>query len=76
MKKIKWPIVIVTTFAFFYQFTPHVGLPDDVILVLFMISPLAVIWMAYQILKNGKPAERTFDEYFYEDFNYKRNKVK
>ncbi len=75
MKKIKWPIIIVTTFAFFYQFTPYVGLSDDFILVLFLISPIAVIWMAYQILKNGTPTERTFNEYFYEDLDYKRNDV-
>ena len=72
MKKIKWPIIIVTIFAFFYQLTPYVGLPDDFILMLFIISPIAVISMAYQILKNGTPAERTFDEYFYEDLDYQR----
>lgn len=73
MKKIKWPIIIVTTFAFFYEFTPYVGLPEDIIIILFIISPIAVIWMAYRILKDGTPSSRTFDEYFYEDLDYKRN---
>lgn len=73
MKKIKWPIIIVTTFAFFYQFTPYAGFSEDVILLLFAISPFTVIWMAYQILKNGTPSDRTFDEYFYEDLDYRRN---
>jgi len=76
MKKIKWPIIIVTTFAFLYQFTPYAGFSDGIILMLFAISPFAVIWMAYQVLRNGTPCDRTFDEYFYEDSDYKRNILK
>ncbi len=73
MKKIKWPVILVTTYAFLYQFTPYAGFSDQVVILLFIISPIPVLWMAYKILKNGIPSQRTFDEYFYEDTDYRRN---
>lgn len=75
MEKIKWPVIIVTAYAFFYQFTPAIGFSDQVIMTLFMVSPIPVLWMVYKILKNGIPSQRTFDEYFYEDVDYKRNRI-
>lgn len=75
MKKIKWPIILVTAFAVCYQFTPYLGFSDKTIFILFMISPIAVLWMAYKILKDGVPSGRTFDDYFYDDLDYKRNNV-
>lgn len=76
MKKIKWPLLLVTAFAVFYQFTPYLGFSDQVILSLFMISPIPVLWMVYKILKDGVPSGRTFDEYFYDDLDYTRNKIR
>ena len=76
MKKIKWPVLLVTAFAVSYQFTPYLGFSDQVIISLFMISPIPVLWMAYKILKDGLPSGRTFDEYFYDDLDYTRNKIR
>jgi hypothetical protein len=75
MQKIKWPVISVSGFAIFYQLTPYFGFPDQTIMALFIIAPLPVIWMAFKILKNGIPSQRTFDEYFYDDVDYKRNKI-
>jgi hypothetical protein len=75
MQKIKWPVITVTSFAFFYQLTPYVGFSDKTIIAMFIVSPFAVTWMIYKILKNGIPSQRTFDEYFYEDSDYKRNNL-
>jgi hypothetical protein len=76
MEKIIWPIMVVTTFAFFYQLTPYMGFSDDAILSMFCFSPFPVLWLAYHLLKNGTASTRTFDEYFYDDIDYKRNEVK
>jgi len=75
MKKIKWPVMLVTTFAVLYQFTPYAVLSDQAIILLFIFSPIPVLWMAFKILKNGIPSQRTFDEYFYDDADYCRNNV-
>ena len=75
MKKIKWPIIVVTAYVFFYQLSPYFGISDRIIITMFAISPIAVMWMAYKILKNGIPSQRTFDEYFYEAPDYKRNNI-
>ncbi|MBC7887406.1 MAG: hypothetical protein H7Z13_05910 [Ferruginibacter sp.] len=75
MEKIKWPVIIVTAYAFFYQLTPYIGFSDIAIMTMFMTSPIPVIWMAYKILKTGKSSQRSFDVYFYEDMDYKCNKA-
>jgi hypothetical protein len=76
MQKILWPVIIVTVFAFFYQVTPYIGFSDDAIMILFCFSPIPVLWLVYHVLKNGIASSRTFEEYFYEDLNYKRNDLK
>ncbi|MCW3091523.1 MAG: hypothetical protein JWP81_2592 [Ferruginibacter sp.] len=73
MKKIKWPVILVTAYAFFYRLAPHLGFPDSVVLSMFVMSPVVVCWLAYKILKDGARCEKTFDEYFYEDVEYRRN---
>lgn len=75
MKKIKWPITGVTVYMIFYQFTPYIGFGDEIILAMFAVSPIPITWMVYKILKDGIPSQRSFDEYFYEDSDYKRNVV-
>lgn len=43
-------------------------------LLLFSLSPLLLLFMAYRILKDPKPhSGATFDEKFYEDLDYTRN---
>ena len=75
MEKIKWPIFIVSAFNLFYQLSPAMGIPDNAIIAMYIIAPLLVLWMVYKILKDGTPSDKTFDEYFYEDYEYKRNSV-
>lgn len=73
MEKIAIPVistslllVVFTTLGFFEA-------DMDIILAVFLISPFAIIWMVYQVLKSGTPSHKTWDEYFYEDFDYRRN---
>jgi uncharacterized membrane protein YqjE len=72
MQKIKWPIAIVTIYLIIYQSAALLGFPDNTIAVMYVVSPLLVLWMVYKILKDGTPSDRTFDEYFYDDYDYKR----
>ena len=73
MKRLQWIVLIVTLYAIFFQITPYLGISEEIIWFMFFLSPFLVIWMGYNIMKNGKPSRNTFDEYFYDDWDYKRN---
>lgn len=68
-----FPIIVVTLFMLVYNSLPFWGSNMGLIVVLFYLSPFPVIWMVYRILKDGKASEKTWEEYFYEDYSYKRN---
>jgi hypothetical protein len=44
-----------------------------IVSVLFLLSPLPVLYMVYVILVHGKPSGETFDDKFYDDWDYRRN---
>ncbi len=73
MKNILFPIELVTAFAIFYNALPFFNVNEEIIVALFAISPFAVTWMVYRVLKDGTPGTKKFDEYFYEDHHYRRN---
>lgn len=73
MQKIRNTILGVTLFMVCYQFLPFAGVSDRLILGLFLISPFIMIWMVYKVLKQGKATDKTWEDYFYEDFDYRRN---
>lgn len=72
MKQIKVPVFLVTALAVIYQLSPYIGFNAQLIFLLFLLLPFAMIWMVYRILKVGAPIEKTWEEYFYEDHAYKR----
>lgn len=67
MKKMWIVITLVTLFVAFYHMSPFIGVPDLAIIFMFILSPFLVLYMAYVILKYGRPSQYTFDERFYED---------
>lgn len=73
MAGIKFPVLSVTLFMVVYNLLPFFNAQTDVIIFLFILSPFAVVWMVYRVLKNGTPSQKHWDDHFYEDFNYKRN---
>lgn len=73
MKKVPFAISFVTIYVIIYQAAPHIGIPMNVMMSMFVMSPFVVIYMAYTILKHGKPSGFTFDEKFYDDLDYRRN---
>jgi hypothetical protein len=73
MKNIWVIITIGTIYAVFFQVAVSLNLGDGLIFTLFSGSPFLIIYMAYMILKYGKPSTSTFDEKFYDDLDYQRN---
>ena len=60
-------ILLVTLYLLIFKSAPYLGIPDNIILLMFAISPFLVIYMVYVVLKFGKPSPHTFEERFYED---------
>ena len=73
MKKVAVSISIATLYALFFQATPYLGIPDRLIFGMALFAPVVILYMVYVILKYGKPSSHTFDERFYDDFDYVRN---
>jgi hypothetical protein len=69
MKKVPVVVSLVTLFAVFFNIAPYIRVPDTFMFLMFFISPFLVGYMAYVILKYGKPSGTTFDEQFYDDVN-------
>jgi len=73
MKRVPIIVTIVTLYAIVYQFTPLLDISGDTTIIMFVLAPIPVLWMAYNIFKYSKPSQLTFDDQFYEDWDYKRN---
>jgi len=72
MKKPAIVITLATLYVLLFHSSPLIGIPDEFIIAMFILSPVVVIYMVYVILKYGKPSGNTFEERFYDDFDYKR----
>ncbi len=42
-------------------------------LFLVSLSPILIIWLAVKTLKDPYTTDNTFEDSFYEDYNYRRN---
>lgn len=73
MKKPAVIITLATLFVVIYNLSPYIGIPDEAIIAMFILSPIVLIYMAYVIIRFGKPSKHTFDEKFYDDVDYYRN---
>ena len=73
MKKLPVVITIVTLYGLLFQLTPYMGIPANIIFGMFLLSPFLVTYMVYLILRFGKPSKYTFEERFYDDYDYTRN---
>ena len=72
MKRTVIVITLATLYLLLFRSSPLMGIPDELIIAMFILSPIVVIYMAYVILKYGKPSGHTFEERFYDDVDYKR----
>jgi uncharacterized membrane protein YqjE len=73
MNKIKFPLIATSLLLLLYHTLNFIGANSNLIILLFVMSPLAVIWMVYRVLKDGTPCNKTWDDSFYEDHSYRRN---
>ena len=73
MKKTVIVITLATLYVLLFHSSPLMGIPDEFIIAMFILSPIVVIYMAYVILKYGKPSGHTFEERFYEDYDHRKN---
>jgi hypothetical protein len=73
MKSVPVVVGFVTFYAMLFQAAIYLELPENIIFTMFFLSPFLVLYMVYVILKYGKPSPYTFEERFYDDWDYKRN---
>lgn len=73
MRKPAIIITIATLYLFFFHLSPYINVPDEFIIAMFILAPFVLIYMAYVVLKYGKPSKYTFDERFYDDVDFSRN---
>jgi hypothetical protein len=70
MKCYETAIILATGYLLLYIVTFQLEAPLWMLFLLFMLSPIPVIWMAYQILRNAVyngPVLGTDDEFGYQD---------
>jgi len=60
-------ITLVTLYLLIFKASPYLGIPDNIIMLMFAFSPFLIIYMVYVVLKFGKPSPHSFEERFYED---------
>ena len=67
MKKPGVVIFLATIYAMVFNASPFLGIPPSAILLMFILSPFIMIYMAYVVLRFGKPSKYTFDQRWYDD---------
>ena len=73
MKNVNVVVTIVTMYVLSFELAIINNVADDIIFTMFFLSPFLIISMVYVVLKYGKPSGDTFDEKFYDDWDYRRN---
>ncbi len=73
MKEIQFPISLTSSALLLYVVFTYFNMPYALVFTLFLVVNVLFIWMIIRILKDGKPSEKSFDDYFYEDFPEKRS---
>ncbi|MEQ8927220.1 MAG: hypothetical protein RLO81_15470 [Fulvivirga sp.] len=72
MKPIKWTVIGVTIYLMFYAMMPFVNVAYAVVFLLFLIGNALLLFMVYDVLKNGEAPTKKFDDgYWYSDINKK-----
>lgn len=74
MKRHLFAVLISTIYLLIFTFLTQMGNDSlvSLIFLMFVFSPVVVVWMVMRILKDERPAQRTFDEYWYCDSDLKR----
>ncbi len=75
MEPVKNVVIGTTLFLIIYTILSTIqAVPEQLIIGMFSLSPFIVIYMVWRILTAGVPTAQTFEDAFYEDIEYERNK--
>ena len=69
MKALRFPVGITTLVLFIYLICTQYNVDFPIVFALFVVLHALTIWMVYQILKNGTPSDKTFEDHWYEDLS-------
>jgi uncharacterized membrane protein len=72
MKTAMFPVILVTIFLVAYVLIAASGVSYFLTALLFIISPILVIWMVFRVLKSPNTSHKTFNDHFYEDHSYRK----
>ena len=73
MKKPAIVITLVTLYLLFFKVSPHIVIPDEMIIVMLILPPFIITYMVFVALKYRKSSKFRFEEKFYEGHESKRN---
>ncbi len=73
MDGIRFPVYFTSAVLLLYVMSAAMAFPYAVVFWLFVLVNGLFIWMVYKVLKDGKPSEKSFEEVFYEDHDYRRS---
>jgi len=68
-----WAIGFSVLYVIVYVLALELQASMTVVYLLFFFSPFPLIWMVIRILKDDYHSEKTFEEYFYEDKDWRRS---
>ncbi len=66
-------VILVSMYALVFQASPWLGFSEGLVYTMFFLSPFLMVYMVYMVLRFGEPSEHTFEERFYDDWDYTRN---
>lgn len=73
MKKYLIPVFTGTGYLLVYIVAIGLELHLRFILLMFSLSPLLILWMVYRVLKSNVLVNTTFEEKWYEDFEWAKS---
>lgn len=73
MSKMTISIIATTSCVLLYVILASLPTAFPLVFLLLLLSQCLLVWMVIRILKDNRPSTRTFDEYFYEDADIRRN---
>ena len=62
MKRDIWVVVIVTIYLVIYTIFTVTGVDSRIIMLMYMCSPLLLLYMVYTVLKHGEPPQKELEE--------------
>jgi hypothetical protein len=73
MNKLGFSVLTTSLVVVLYVVVSTLPVEFGLVFGFFLLAHGLLIWMVLVILKDKNPSKRTFDEYFYEDVDIRRN---